>query len=129
MSRFPTTKMRSSTSVDGLIQGLRYALRGLRRSPAFAATVVLTLALGIGANTAMFAVIDRLMFRPFPLLRDAGAVHVAMVGLHGVVSYSVEQRRHEIGVRVAVGATRGRVVELVVGQSLRATTAAVALGI
>lgn len=62
-------------SVDALIQDLRYAVRGLRRSPGFTVTVILTLALGIGANAAMFAVMDRLMFRPFPLLHDPGSVH------------------------------------------------------
>ena len=53
--------------LDHFQKDLRYALRGLRRSPGFTATVVLTLGLGIGANAAMFGVIDRLMFRPFPL--------------------------------------------------------------
>jgi len=52
-----------------------YAVRGLRRTPGFTATVVLTLALGIGANAAMFGVVDRLMLRPFPYLRDPGTVH------------------------------------------------------
>jgi putative ABC transport system permease protein len=62
-------------AVDALIQDTRYALRGLVRSPGFAATVIVTLGLGIGANTAMFAVIDRLMFRPFPYMRDPGTVN------------------------------------------------------
>ncbi|HEV8151098.1 MAG TPA: ABC transporter permease, partial [Gemmatimonadales bacterium] len=61
--------------LDNLFQDVRYALRGLRRSPGFALTVVLTLGLGIGANAAMFGVIDRLMFRPFAFLRDPGQVH------------------------------------------------------
>lgn len=61
-------------AVDALLQDLRYAVRGLRRSPGFATTVILTLGLGLGANAAMFAVLDRLMFRPLPLLRDPGAV-------------------------------------------------------
>jgi predicted permease len=56
-------------------QDLRYAARGLRRSPTFTATVMITLGLGIGVNAAMFGAIDRLMFRPFPMLRDPGAVH------------------------------------------------------
>ena len=60
---------------DFVQQDLRYALRGLRRSPAFTATVVATLALGIGANAAMFGVVDRLMFRPLPYLRDPATVH------------------------------------------------------
>jgi putative ABC transport system permease protein len=60
---------------ETLLQDVRYAIRGLRRSPAFTITVILTLGLGIGANTAMFGIIDRLMFKPFPYLRDQDAVH------------------------------------------------------
>jgi putative ABC transport system permease protein len=62
-------------AVDALQRDLRYALRSLARSPGFTLTVVLTLGLGIGANAAMFAVIDRLMFRPFPHLNDPSTVH------------------------------------------------------
>jgi len=61
--------------LDHVLRDVRYALRGLRRSPEFTATVVLTLGLGIGANAAMFGVIDRLMFRPFPYLRDPATVN------------------------------------------------------
>jgi predicted permease len=62
-------------AVDIVVRDVRYALRGLGRSPGFTATVILTLALGIGANAAMFGVIDRLMFRPYPFMRDPGAVN------------------------------------------------------
>jgi predicted permease len=62
-------------AVDIVLRDVRYALRGLVRSPGFTATVVLTLALGIGANAAMFGVIDRLMFRPFPYMRDPASVN------------------------------------------------------
>ena len=61
--------------LDRLQQDLRFAVRGLRRAPGFSATVIVTLGLGIGANAAMFGIIDRLMFRPFPFLRDPAAVH------------------------------------------------------
>jgi putative ABC transport system permease protein len=62
-------------AIDSLLQDVRYAIRGLVHAPGFAVTVILTLGLGIGANAAMFAVIDRLMFRPFPYMRDPGSVH------------------------------------------------------
>lgn len=62
-------------AIDALLQDLRYGLRGLVRSPGFTATVVLTLGLGIGANAALFAVIDRIMFRPYPYMHDPGSVN------------------------------------------------------
>src|SRR5262245_31093527 len=54
---------------------VRYVRHGLRVSPAYPASVLMTLALGIGANAAMFGVVDRLMFRPLAYLRDPGTVH------------------------------------------------------
>ena len=53
--------------VATLIQDVRYGLRGFRRNPGFAATAVLSLALGIGANTAIFRLFDALLFRPLPV--------------------------------------------------------------
>ena len=48
--------------LDSLRQDLRYALRGLRTHPAFALTVIVTIALGMGANATMFGIVDRLLF-------------------------------------------------------------------
>ncbi|HEU5452201.1 MAG TPA: ABC transporter permease, partial [Terriglobales bacterium] len=53
--------------LEHLAQDVRYALRSLRKSPALAAVVVLSLALGIGANTAIFSLIDSLMLRMLPV--------------------------------------------------------------
>ena len=61
--------------LDTLRQDLAYSIRGLRMKPGFALAVVSTLALGIGANAAMFGIVDRLLFRPPPLLRDPSTVH------------------------------------------------------
>src|ERR1700760_3722246 len=49
--------------VETFLQDLRYAFRMLRRAPGFAAVVVISLALGIGANTAIFSAIDAVMLR------------------------------------------------------------------
>ena len=61
--------------LDELTHDVRFAFRTLRKSRGFAATVILTLALGIGANAAMFGLVDRLMFRPYAYLRDPSTVN------------------------------------------------------
>ncbi len=83
-----------------LVQDLRYAVRTLRRSPAFALVAVVCLGLGIGANSALFSLINALLFRPPAHVREPGQlvrVSVASFGTGGMrfsgVSLSYPQFR------------------------------------
>ena len=78
--------MAITPGLSAIRQDTHYALRGLRRSVGFTVGVVVTLALGIGANAAVFALIDRLLLRPPPHVARAGTlrrVHVEMTFKNG----------------------------------------------
>jgi putative ABC transport system permease protein len=57
-------------------QDVRFALRGLRARPGFSLTILLTLALGVGANAAIFSIIDSVLLRPLPFAEPARLVHL-----------------------------------------------------
>jgi predicted permease len=66
--------------MNGIVQDFRYALRQLRKNPGFAAVTMLTLALGIGVNAAMFAVIDAVLLRPLPFPKPDQIVQMSEAG-------------------------------------------------
>src|SRR5260221_3873205 len=71
---------------------LRLAIRGLRRSPLFAAVAILSLALGIGANTAIFTLIDQILLRKLPVAAPEQLVMLFQQGAHN--GSNMGQRMH-----------------------------------
>lgn len=70
------------TTIDQLMQDVRYALRGARRTPGFTFIAVLSLTLGIGATTAVFSVLNAVVLQPLPV-RDAEGLVILKPELHG----------------------------------------------
>jgi predicted permease len=80
-------EVRTGVVLQTLLQDVRYAWRAMRKNPSFTAIAVLTLALGIGANTAIFTLLDQVLLRSFPV-KDAD--QLVLLNWEGPV-YSVNQ--------------------------------------
>jgi hypothetical protein len=82
---------RGVSVIETAIQDVRYSLRGLRKNPGFAAVAVVSLALGIGANTAIFSLIDAVMLRMLPV-RDPDSLLLIGRSAEGVTRYGFPYR-------------------------------------
>lgn len=77
--------------MTSLFQDLRFAVRQFRRNPGFAAVAVLTLALGIGANTAVFTVVSQVLLRPLPYAEEERVVTVWNTHVDGQLGLSEQE--------------------------------------
>src|SRR6266481_3043977 len=86
--------------MDALLDDLKHAFRSLRRSPAFAAAAILSLGLAIGADTAVFSLVDSLLVRPLPYADPA-----RLISVQGTLSYAeITDLREQAGTLQEVGA-------------------------
>src|SRR5262249_34699027 len=76
-------KMNTATFIETTIQELRHSLRMLRLNPAFSVTAILTLALGIGATTAIFSVVNGVVIKPLPYPEPEAVVTVTHSAVFG----------------------------------------------
>ena len=78
-TREQCNRQRPGWWIGTVMQDVHYAFRGFGRNPLFTISVLITLALGIGATTAVFSVVDRILFRPLPYPNPSRIVSVGFV--------------------------------------------------
>ena len=113
--------VQTATTSEAALPMLRQALLGLEPAIVFTED---TSAAEVAETTMAPTRIAALVVGAFGAL----ALVLATVGLYGVISYSVSRRRREVGIRIALGATRGAVLGLVLGQGVRLALVGIALG-
>src|SRR5215471_19955568 len=79
-----------------LAREIRYSFRAIRRSPLFAGVAILSLALGIGANTAIFTLMDQLMLRQLPIKNPEQLVMLYQTGAHNGNNMGIRMHSYNI---------------------------------
>ena len=87
---------RGTRWLDDLVQDVRYGCRVLRKSPVFTAVAVASLALGIGANTAIFTLVDSLVLRALPVREPERLVRLQRGSWTNPIWEQIRQRQHEV---------------------------------
>src|SRR5258706_1264351 len=117
-----TLGVRAADDPAGLTDAVRRAVREVSSdAPVFRVKTMLEIVAGSTAQQRFNMVLMTVF--------AAVALVMAAIGMYGLISYSITQRTHEIGVRMALGASTGAVVKLVVGQGMLLAFAGIAIGL
>ena len=116
LRRFATSFLEWCTDMDALRRDLVYALRRLARSPGFTIVAVLSLALGIGANTAMFSLVNAVLLRDLPV-RDAETLVEVYTSDNDGFAHATSSHPDYLDVRAAVASGDGPLEALVGSRS------------